>query len=415
MIGNILLNIRYLLAPILIIYAAIGVLIGGLMAWLGVILLFVGLLVDVATKFETTGVGANEDGSTIGWKTFQNLTMYFMLPVFALFQLIMAWRLYSFMALGGAEGAVIMDLGAALGLPGVIVMHEGITGINLIGATLSSGIFIGIGIIYGHELSHTKGFSFIISRTMMALSGSAHFCYAHVYNHHLELGCDDDPATAPRGRTIYGHYPLSYFGQSKFLYNMEKERLARMGIGFISWQNRWIRGYLLAVPTVTLFFMAGGWIGMAVLATIWGISNFELEALNYLEHYGLIRVKDQPIDYRHNWDNSTCFTSWFFIEIGRQADHHDRGETHFWELENVGCPNTGWGYFVVFFIALVPPIWHWYMRKRLAAWDLHYATDEEQAIARRINKEQNYEGTPFVGDTLADAGHTDLGLRSAKK
>jgi alkane 1-monooxygenase len=43
----------------------------------------------------------------------------------------------------------------------------------------SSGIFIGIGIIYGHELSHTKGFGFVISRLMMALSGSAHFCYAH--------------------------------------------------------------------------------------------------------------------------------------------------------------------------------------------------------------------------------------------
>ena len=61
---------------------------------------------------------------------------------------------------------------------------------------------------------------------MMALSGSAHFCYAHVYNHHLELASEDDPATAPRGRTIYGHYPLSYLGQSKFLYNMEKERLS---------------------------------------------------------------------------------------------------------------------------------------------------------------------------------------------
>ena len=32
-----------------------------------------------------------------------------------------------------------------------------------------------------------------------------------------------------------------------------------------------------------------------------------------------------------------AFTAWFFIEIGRQAGHHDRGETHFWELENVGC------------------------------------------------------------------------------
>jgi len=388
MIGQILLNTRYLLAPILIIVAGAGVLLGGIMAWLGVVLLFVGLLVDIATKFETTGVGYDENGESLGWPTFQNLTMYFMLPIFVLFQLVMAWRLYTFMALGGAEGAVVMEL-----IPGILVMHEGITAVNLIGATLSSGIFIGIGIIYGHELSHTKGFGFVISRLMMALSGSAHFCYAHVYNHHLELASEDDPATAPRGRTIYGHYPLSYLGQSKFLYNMEKERLSRMGVSFISWQNRWIRGYLMAVPTVALFFMAGGWIGMAVLATVWGISNFELEALNYLEHYGLIRVKDQPIDYRHNWDNSTCF----------------------WELENVGCPNTGWGYFVVFFIALVPPIWHWYMRKRLAAWDTHFATDEEKGIAARLNKEVGYEGTPFSGDVLQDAGNVDLGLRSAKK
>ena len=80
------------------------------MAWLGVVLLFVGLLVDIATKFETTGVGLNDDGSARGWATFQNLTMYFMLPVFILFQLVMAWRLYSFMALGGAEGGVIMEL-----------------------------------------------------------------------------------------------------------------------------------------------------------------------------------------------------------------------------------------------------------------------------------------------------------------
>jgi len=377
--GNLLLNLRYLLAPILIIVAGAGVLVGGIMAWLGVALLFVGLLVDIATKFETTGVGTDEEGNTRGWSTFQNLTMYFMLPVFVLFQLVMAWRVYSYMALGGAEGAVIMEI-----IPGVITMTEGITGLNLIGATLSSGIFIGIGIIYGHELSHTKGFGFTISRLMMALSGSAHFCYAHVYNHHLELASEDDPATAPRGRTIYGHYPLSYLGQSKFLFNMEKERLSRMGVNFISWQNRWIRGYLMAVPTVALFFMAGGWVGMACLATIWGISNFELEALNYLEHYGLIRVKDQPIDYRHNWDNSTAFTAWFFIEIGRQCDHHVRGETYFWELDDVGGPNYGIGYFSLFVLTLVPPLFRSYVKKHLDNWDQNYATDAEKVIAEKF-------------------------------
>ena len=110
MIGNILLNLRYLFAPILIIVAGAGVLIGGMWAWTGVILLFVGLLVDIATKFETSGVGYDENGETRGWATFQNLTMYFMLPVFVLFQLVMAYRLYTFMALGGAEGAVVMEL-----------------------------------------------------------------------------------------------------------------------------------------------------------------------------------------------------------------------------------------------------------------------------------------------------------------
>ena len=400
-------NIKYLLAPSLILVTLAGVIAGGMLSWIGVALLGVGVIVDTILRKQASSSMHKEDGTTKASPTFQNMVMYLMLPVFVLLQLALAWRVYGFMT------GVPVEITATWF--GLIPVYSGITSLDLIGAVLSTGIFAGIGIIYGHELSHCKGFAFIISRMTMGLSGSAHFCYAHVYNHHLELASEDDPATAPRGRTIYGHYLLSYLGQSKFVFNMEKERLSRMGVNFISWQNRWIRGYLMAVPTVTLFFMAGGWIGMASLAVIWGISNFELEALNYLEHYGLIRVKDQPIDYRHNWDNSTCFTAWFFIEIGRQADHHDRGETHFWELENVGCPNTGWGYFVVFFIALVPPIWHWYMRKRLAAWDTHFATDEEKAIATRLNKEVGYEGTPFAGDVLADAGNVDLGMRTAKK
>ena len=377
--GNILLNLRYLLAPVLIIVAGAGVLIGGVMAWLGVVLLFVGLLVDIATKFETSGVGYDENGDSLGWAGFQNLTMYFMLPIFVLFQLVMAWRVSTYMSLGGAEGEVIMSI-----IPGLLVMHEGITGLNLIGATLSSGIFIGIGIIYGHELSHTKGFGFVISRTMMALSGSAHFCYAHVYNHHLELASEDDPATAPRGRDIYSHYVKSHLGQSKFLFEMEKNRLKRLGKPFLSFGNRWIRGYMMSVPSLALFFFAGGWLGVACLALVWVISNFELEALNYLEHYGLVRVKSGPIDYRHSWDNSTLFTSWFFIEIGRQADHHDRGETHFWELDEVGAPNTGVGYFTLFALALIPPVFDAFMKKHLDNWDKNFATEAEIEIAKKL-------------------------------
>ena len=375
-----MINARYMLAPITILLAMLGVFIGGPWVWTGVVLLGAGILLDVIVSQRSMGAGFDENGDTYGMPRFQNGVMYFMLVMFVLLQVNLAYRIYEYAA--GVPFGTAEMFG--------ITVYQGITGLQLVGATISSGIFAGIGIIYGHELSHTKGFGFMISRWMMALSGSAHFCYAHVYNHHLELANADDPATAPRGRSIYGHLPLSYLGQSKFLYGMEKDRLARKGVPFISWQNRWLRGYAMSLPSIFLFWLAGGWLGVACLALVWMISNFELEALNYLEHYGLIREKGQPIHYRHSWDNSTAWTSWYFIEIGRQADHHDRGETHFWELDEVGAPNTNFGYFLMFAIALLPMLFHKFMAEELKKWDENEALEGERKIADAMNQHAGY-------------------------
>jgi hypothetical protein len=379
---KILINIRYFIAPLLILVSMIGVIIGGPLVWTGVVLFGVGILLDtLSMPLHTKGAGFDENGETNAIAGLQNAVMYIMLPVFALLQIAMAWRVFQYVS------GVPIEPGIFMGIP----IQMGITGGELIGATLSTGIFAGIGIIYGHELAHTKGFSFIISRLMMGLSGAAHFCYAHVYNHHLELGHQDDPATSPRGRSVYKHFFLSHMGQSKFLYKMEEKRLKKLGKSFISIDNRWIRGYFMSLPTMILFAWVGGPLGIACLFLIWTVANFELESLNYMEHYGLIREKGQPIDYRHSWDNDSMFTSWFFIEIGRQGDHHDRGETHFWELDEVGSPNPGWGYFTEFTMALIPPLWHSVYKKKLATWDRDYASEGERAIAARVNAKVGYE------------------------
>jgi alkane 1-monooxygenase len=378
--NKLLINLRYLIAPVFILAAMYGVFVGGPWVWTGVYLLGMGIILDTLISFRTRGAGVDDNGDTNGWPAFQNGIMYAMLGIFVLLQINIAWRIYEY------------TTGVPFGMTEMfgIQIYQGITGAQLVGAVLSSGIFAGIGIIYGHELAHTKGFSFVIARWMMALSGSSHFCYAHVYNHHLELGCEDDPATAPRGRSLFMHFPKSYFGQSKFLYSMEAQRLAKLDKPFLTWENRWLRGYAMSLPSLFLFWLAGGWMGIACLAVIWMISNFELETLNYLEHYGLIREKGEPIDYRHSWDNSTMLTSWFFIEIGRQADHHDRGETHFWELDEVGAPNSGHGYFTLFALALFPPVFHSLMNKELKKWDEEYASEGEIDIANSINKQAGY-------------------------
>ncbi|MDZ7753873.1 MAG: fatty acid desaturase [Gammaproteobacteria bacterium] len=343
--------------------------------------------------------------------------MYLQLPVFISLQLALAWRVFQYVSGVPVEPMVVT--GTVLGNEYSVAYTNGITGLGLMGATLSVALHQGLGIIFGHELSHTKGIGFLISRWIMALSGAAHFCFAHVYNHHLELGRawlgpegnkmgdDTDPATAPRGRSLYKHFIVSYVGQSYFGIMTEKKRLTRQGKSFLSPSNRWIRGYLMSLPTVALFagagYMGGGTegllVGLGVMLYVWVISNFELEALNYMEHYGLIRVKDEPIEYRHSWDNDNAFTSWAFIEIGRQADHHDRGETHFWELSSVGgapegAPNTGMGYYAEFVLALVPPLWHYVMKRKLAIWDRDFASPAERKIAEEINRKVGYEVDP---------------------
>ena len=133
-------NIKYLLAPVLILVTFAGVLAGGIFAWLGVALLFVGIVIDTLIKKQASSVMHSDSGETLASPKFQNMVMYFMLPVFVLLQLALAWRVYGFMS-----GMPVEVTSLWLGL---IPVTSGITGLDLIGATLSTGIFAGIGIIY---------------------------------------------------------------------------------------------------------------------------------------------------------------------------------------------------------------------------------------------------------------------------
>jgi len=383
-------NIRYFLTPSLIFLALVGLVIGGPWVWTGVVLFIASIIIDYVTSaiksIRCEPAGRDENGDLYGIDGLLKAMMWVQYPVFVMLQLALVWRVYEYVT------GVPFGPNEILG----VTIHHGVTGWQMYGATVSTGIYMGLGIMFGHELAHTKGPTFVLARWMMALSGIAHFCYAHVYNHHLELGCEDDPATAPRGRSIYKHYLLSHFGQSRFLFVMEKQRLSRLGVPFISWQNRWIRGYAMSLPSIFLFWFAGGWIGLGVMVGAWVISAFELEVLNYLEHYGLIREKGQPIDYHHSWDVAESpFTQWGFIEIGRQADHHDRGETHFWELEDCGAPDTHYGYYAMFALLLVPPLWERFIKPRLAEWDETRASEGERKIAAKMNYNAGWHDMPL--------------------
>ena len=367
-------NARYLIVPFMSLIAIAGILIGGSFAWVGVALFGLNTIIDTLTKNIHLPADFDETGESYGIKGFQYAVMFLMLPVFVVLQLVLAYRIFQYTSFTPIETAALLG----------VSYEVGTSGFNLIGATLSSGLWAGLGIIYGHELSHNKKEGFFVSRLIMALSGASHFTYAHVYNHHLDLGHEDDAATAPRGRNIYAHAWLSHMGQSRFSYNLEKDRLSKRGSSALHFDNRWILGYLYSLPSIVLFVWAGGLIGVAALFSVWVIANFLLEALNFMGHYGLIRTEG-AVEHRHSWDNDSVFTSWFFIEIGRQCDHHVRGETYFWELDDVEGPNYGIGYFSLFVLTLIPPLFKAYVQKHLDNWDEKYASSEEKVIAAQFS------------------------------
>ena len=369
-------NARYLIVPLSSALAILGVLSGGSFAWAGVALFGLYTLIDTITKGIHLRADFDDTGDSYGLKQFQYLVMYLMLPIFIILQASLGLKLYEY-----TTGTPI-----ELAFGTLFPQTTGTSLVDLIGATLSTGLWAGLGIIYGHELSHNRKEGFFVSRLIMALSGASHFTYAHVYNHHLDLGHEDDPATAPRGRNVYAHTWLSHVGQSKYSFDLEKQKLKNENKSFLSLNNKWILGYLYSLPSVFLFVWTGGLIGICALLVVWSLANFLLEALNFMGHYGLIREEGKPVEHRHSWDNDSVFTSWFFIEIGRQCDHHVRGETYFWELDDVGGPNYGIGYFSLFVITLIPQIFRRYVRKHLDNWDENYASEEEQQIAGQFKK-----------------------------
>ena len=367
-------NARYLIVPVMTIATILGLFIGNSFAWLGVILFGLNTIVDTLTKNIHLRADFDDNGNSYGIKRLQYAVMYLMLPAFIFLQVILAWRLYQYTSVTSFETLSFLGLS----------YQSGISGFNLIGSVLSAGLWAGLGIIYGHELSHNRKEGFLVSRLIMALSGASHFTYAHVYNHHLDLGHEDDPATAPRGRNVYSHAWLSHAGQSQYSYDLEREKLKKQKKSFFSLSNKWILGYLYSLPSILLFVWAGGVLGVLSLTVIWAISNFLLEALNFMGHYGLIREKGKPVEHRHSWDNDNLFTSWFFIEIGRQGDHHVRGETYFWELDDVDAPNYGIGYFSLFVLTLFPPVFRRFTQKLLDDWDENKATVAEKEIANQF-------------------------------
>jgi hypothetical protein len=114
------------------------------------------------------------------------------------------------------------------------------------------------------------------------------------------------------------------------------------------------------------------------------VSTFAYQAVQYIEHYGLVRVAGTPVAPRHSWGCSTSASSHALINLTRHSHHHADARVKYWELVPMdGTLDLPYGYAGHSALAMIPPLWYRFAHPRLAQWDADLATPAEREIVQR--------------------------------
>ena len=144
----------------------------------------------------------------------------------------------------------------------------------------------------------------------------------------------------------------------------------------------------MSVTLLFLAYYAAGFIGLAlfIFSGLWGKSL--LEIVNYMEHYGLIRVPKTKVQPRHSWNTNKLVSSWVLFNLTRHSHHHAKASVPFYKLEPMeNSPKMISGYLGTIMVALIPPLWHKLMTPKILDWDKNFSVPEEQYLINNANQQ----------------------------
>ncbi len=253
-----------------------------------------------------------------------------------------------------------------------------------------AGAFMGIGIYIGaagtnvaHELVHRTGsaMSLLIGRWLLAFSFDTTFSIEHVYGHHKHVATPQDPASAKRGENVFRFAVRSFVQGNISGFRIEADRLRRRGLSLFGFANRAITGQFMSLFILAVFYWIGGWAGVLACIVVGLQGKFYLELVNYIEHYGLVRVPGTRVEARHSWNCYRSISGAILYNLPRHSHHHSFAAKPFWSLEvDEDGPVLPYGYMSMILLALVPPLFKAKMQPLLEHWDTTYANSAEKKI-----------------------------------
>ncbi|MDT0558029.1 alkane 1-monooxygenase [Ichthyenterobacterium sp. W332] len=244
---------------------------------------------------------------------------------------------------------------------------------EFIGLVLSVGIVLGVnGINVAHELGHRQASKErFIGKALLLPSHYMHFYIEHNFGHHLHAATKEDPATARYNQSVYSFWLTSSVRQYISAWNIQKRLLRDYNLPFFSKNNDMLWYSLIQLTYLLAVLLIFGVTGL-LFAFLAGVVGFLLlETVNYIEHYGLLRLKTKSGRYErvreiHSWNSNHIIGRIVLYELTRHSDHHFKSSKKYQVLDcHEDSPQMPYGYPTSMVMSLLPPLWFSIMNKRV--------------------------------------------------
>ncbi len=247
--------------------------------------------------------------------------------------------------------------------------------IDRLGYALTVGTVAGVAINTAHELGHKKPkVERWLSKIALAQSGYGHFYVEHNRGHHTRVATPEDPASSRLGESFWAFLPRSVVGGVRSAWELEAKRLRHQGHSVWSLRhndvlNAWAMSAVLFAGLVAVFGVRI--VPFLVIQAVFGFSL--LEVVNYLEHYGLLRQKNESGRYErctpeHSWNSNHVASNVVLYQLERHSDHHAHPTRRYQTLRHFDeSPQLPSGYGLMLGLAYVPPLWRRVMDRRVLA------------------------------------------------
>jgi alkane 1-monooxygenase len=254
-----------------------------------------------------------------------------------------------------------------------IVSYEALASYEFVGVILSVGIMLGSnGINVGHEIGHRQASNErFLGKLLLIPALYMHFYIEHNFGHHKHAATKEDPATASYGQHVYSFWFTSVTRQYISAWKIQLSLLTKYRKGFFSFKNDMLWSLIIQGGYLFAIYLGFGSLPL-IFALCAAVTGFLLlETVNYIEHYGLLRMKSHAGKYErvkevHSWNSDHVVGRIILYELTRHSDHHYKASKKYQVLETHDeSPRLPFGYPTSMVLALIPPLWFSIMNKRV--------------------------------------------------